>query len=87
MCQDISWFWVNLPNAGKVLLAIDAIPAPYLTDPDTRLIMPTDLDVAGVRQSTKKLMDIVKSQNIKLLISWSRYGTVAYFKTCSLHYD
>jgi len=59
---------INLPNTGKVLLAIDAIPAPYLTDADTRLIMPTDMDEAGVRQSTKKLMDIVKSQNISLII-------------------
>ena len=59
---------INLPKTGKVLLAIDAIPAPYLTNPHTRLILPTDMDETGVRRSTKKLMDLVKVQNNELII-------------------
>jgi N-acyl homoserine lactone hydrolase len=78
---------VDLKDSGKVLLAIDAIPAPYLTDPDTRLIMPTDMDEAGVRLSTKKLMDIVKSQNIKLLIHGHDMDQWRTLKHAPLYYN
>jgi len=59
---------IDLPKTGKVLLAIDAIPATYLTDPETRLILPTDMDEPGVRIGTKKIMDLVKVENVQLLI-------------------
>ena len=59
---------VRLPNTGNVLLAIDAIPHSSMTDADTRFVMPIDMDEAGTRRSTRKLMEIAKRENVKLIV-------------------
>jgi N-acyl homoserine lactone hydrolase len=50
---------VRLPETGPVLLAVDAIPI-RLGDhaPEDRPLGPYDLDEAGVRASTRKLVDL-----------------------------
>ncbi|HEY0791775.1 MAG TPA: MBL fold metallo-hydrolase [Chthoniobacterales bacterium] len=48
---------VELPQTGPVLLAIDAIPHHEMIDPETRVIMPIDLDAMRTRESTRKLME------------------------------
>ena len=78
---------IDLPNTGKVLSAIDAIPAHYLADPDTRMIMPTDIEEAGERASTKKLMDLVKNQKVKLVIHGHDMDHWSTLKHAPLYYD
>jgi N-acyl homoserine lactone hydrolase len=59
---------VRLPETGPVLLAIDAIPAAALADPDTRLITEYDMEEAGVRASTRKLVDLAAREGAKLVV-------------------
>lgn len=59
---------VRLPATGPVLLAIDAIPHSLLMDPDGRWMEPYDMDEAGVRASTRKLVDLAKREEAKLLV-------------------
>jgi N-acyl homoserine lactone hydrolase len=59
---------VRLPQTGPVLLAIDAIPRQDQRDPDTRTVGPYDMDEAGVRASTRKLMDLAARENVTLII-------------------
>lgn len=59
---------VRLPNTGNVLLAIDAIPHSSMTDADTRWIMPIDMDEAGTRKSTGKLMELARRENAALIV-------------------
>jgi N-acyl homoserine lactone hydrolase len=59
---------VRLPQTGPVLLAIDAINRVDQCDPDTRTIGPYDMDEAGVRASTRKLMDRAGSEGVSLVI-------------------
>ncbi len=60
---------VRLPQTGPVLLAIDAIPR-ALGDftPETRPIGPFDLDEAGVRASTPKLVDLARRPRVALIV-------------------
>jgi N-acyl homoserine lactone hydrolase len=59
---------VRLPETGPVLLAIDAIPRMDQRDADTRTIGPFDADEAGVRASTRKLMERAASEGATLII-------------------
>lgn len=59
---------VRLPQTGPVLLAIDAIPAAFTLDAAMRPILPTDLDEAGVRASTRKLVELAAREQVTLLI-------------------
>jgi N-acyl homoserine lactone hydrolase len=59
---------VRLPQTGPVLLAIDAINRMDQRDPDTRTIGPYDMDEAGVRASTRKLMDRAAREGVTLVI-------------------
>jgi N-acyl homoserine lactone hydrolase len=59
---------VRLPKTGTVLLTIDAIPLSSMLDPETRWIHPADMDEAGTRASTRKLIELVKQENIKLTV-------------------
>jgi N-acyl homoserine lactone hydrolase len=60
---------VRLPETGPVLLAIDAIPHRGLLDPDTREITQFDMDEAGVRASTRKLVDLAAREGVALLVT------------------
>ena len=59
---------VRLPQTGPVLLAIDAIPR-RLGDhaPEDRPPGPFDLDVAGARASTRKLVDLAAREGALLV--------------------
>ena len=61
---------VHLPQTGPVLLAIDAIPmTKYLKIvPEQRQASPVDHDEAGLRVSTRKLVDLIHQQQIALVI-------------------
>jgi N-acyl homoserine lactone hydrolase len=59
---------VRLPETGPVLLAIDAIPRAAQLDPDTRPIGPYDADAAGVRASTRKLVDLARREGVTLIV-------------------
>src|SRR5437868_2281404 len=50
------------------LAAIDAIPRLDQRDPDTRDIGSYDMDEAGVRASTRKLMDLAEREGVTLII-------------------
>jgi N-acyl homoserine lactone hydrolase len=60
---------VRLPKTGPVLLAIDAM-ARALGDhtPENRPIGPYDLDEAGTRASTRKLVDLAAREKVALII-------------------
>ncbi|HYW23829.1 MAG TPA: N-acyl homoserine lactonase family protein [Terriglobales bacterium] len=59
---------VRLAETGPVLLAIDAIPAGNQLDPDTREITPFDQEEAGVRASTRKLVELAASEQVTLMV-------------------
>ncbi|HXM55813.1 MAG TPA: N-acyl homoserine lactonase family protein [Candidatus Dormibacteraeota bacterium] len=59
---------VRLPETGPVVLAIDAIPSAELLDPDERLITEYDMEEAGVRASTRKLVDLAAREGAAMLI-------------------
>ncbi len=59
---------VRLPETGPVLLAIDAIPRMDQRDAETRTIGPADMDEAGTRASTRKLMDLAAREGVTLII-------------------
>lgn len=59
---------VRLPETGPVLLAIDAIPRMDQRDPETRTVGTADMDEAGVRASTRKLMDLAAREGVTLII-------------------
>ncbi len=59
---------LRLPETGPVLLTIDAIPHVAQLDPETRTIGPHDMDEAGVRASTRKLVDLIAREYIQLVI-------------------
>ena len=54
---------VRLPNTGPVLLAIDAIPTSAMADAEARGISVVDMDEAGTRASTRKLMEIARREH------------------------
>jgi len=59
---------VRLPQTGPVLLAIDAVPAASMLDPDTREIMSNDEDEAETRASTRKLVEVTRREGAVLII-------------------
>jgi N-acyl homoserine lactone hydrolase len=58
---------VRLPNDGPILLAIDAIPAAFLLDPDSRQML-YDENEADTRASTRKLVEAVERDRVGLTI-------------------
>lgn len=58
---------VRLPRTGPVLLAVDAVPLGATLDPDTRPILPFDLDAATTRASTRKLVDLARHEGALLV--------------------
>lgn len=59
---------IQLPQTGPVLLPIDAIPASFMLDASTRPIHRTDMDEAGVRLSTQKLVQLAEEEGVSLII-------------------
>jgi N-acyl homoserine lactone hydrolase len=60
---------VRLPQTGPVLLAIDAMPRNVTRfTPETRPIGPFDMDEAGVRASTRKLLDLAQREGATLIV-------------------
>jgi N-acyl homoserine lactone hydrolase len=60
---------VRLPQTGPVLLAIDAMPRDIAGfTPETRPIGPFDMDEAGTRASTRKLLDLAAREGVTLTI-------------------
>ncbi|QBD83348.1 N-acyl homoserine lactonase family protein [Ktedonosporobacter rubrisoli] len=59
---------VRLPETGPVLLTIDAIPSQADLDPEQRALSPYDMDEAGVRASTRKLVEIARRERVTLII-------------------
>ncbi|MEP6925462.1 MAG: N-acyl homoserine lactonase family protein [Pyrinomonadaceae bacterium] len=59
---------VRLSETGTVLLAIDAIPHSSMLNPEMRWIMPLDMDEAGTRAGTRKLVELAKRENVALII-------------------
>jgi N-acyl homoserine lactone hydrolase len=59
---------VRLPETGPVLLAIDAIADRSMLDPDSRPIHRTDEDEAGVRASTRKLVELARREGVVLVV-------------------
>jgi N-acyl homoserine lactone hydrolase len=59
---------VRLPETGPVLLAIDAIPFASHLDADTREMTVFDMEEAGVRASTRKLVDLARREGAALIV-------------------
>jgi N-acyl homoserine lactone hydrolase len=59
---------VRLPETGPVILAIDAIPRQAGLDADKREKGPFDMDLEGVRASTRKLVDLAKREGVTLIV-------------------
>lgn len=59
---------VRLPKSGPIILAIDAITGAQYSDPETRPLGPFDMDEAGVRKSTRKLMDLAQKEQASLVV-------------------
>jgi N-acyl homoserine lactone hydrolase len=59
---------VRLPETGPVLLAIDAITSSGQLDPDTREITRFDHEEAGVRASTRKLVELAEREGVTLIV-------------------
>ena len=58
---------LSLPQTGKVLLAIDAVVLQRLFTPDRRA-WPTDDNEEQLRTSTRKLLDLVEREQVRLVI-------------------
>jgi N-acyl homoserine lactone hydrolase len=58
---------VRLPQAGSVLLAIDAVMMQHIFKPD-RKAWPNDENEDQLRASTAKLLEIVKRENVALTV-------------------
>jgi N-acyl homoserine lactone hydrolase len=58
---------LRLPNTGSVLLAIDAVPNQQLFAPD-RPQSHFDEDLEQVRASTRKLLQVVEDEDVKLTV-------------------
>jgi N-acyl homoserine lactone hydrolase len=65
---------LHLPQTGPVLLAIDAVPAVSMLDPETRLVFPgNDEDEAKTRASTRKLVEAARREGVALIISFEEH--------------
>ena len=58
---------VRLPQTGTVLLAVDAVMMQHTFTPD-RKAWPKDDNEEQLRASTRKLLDIVKNENVALTV-------------------
>ena len=58
---------VRLPETGPVLLTIDAVPQQSAFTPD-RQAGPFDEDEEVLRASTRKLLDLVQREQVKLVV-------------------
>jgi len=58
----------RLPHTGPVLLAIDAVSQAAQFDADRQDLGPNDMDVAGVRESTRKLVAVARREGAALVV-------------------
>jgi N-acyl homoserine lactone hydrolase len=58
---------VRLPQAGPVLLTIDAVPQQRSFTPE-REVGPLDMDEELLRASTRKLLELVQREQVHLII-------------------
>ena len=77
---------VRLPNAGAVLLAIDAVAQASAFRPD-RESAPMDLDAAEAIRSTIKLLDLVEQEQAALVVHGHDGAQWAALKTAPAFYD
>lgn len=77
---------VQLPNAGAILLAIDAVAMASAFRPD-REAAPMDLDPAGAIESTRKLLDLVTREQVALVVHGHDGAQWAALKTAPTFYD
>ncbi|MGA8036663.1 MAG: N-acyl homoserine lactonase family protein [Candidatus Acidiferrales bacterium] len=77
---------VELPNTGKVLLAIDAVmfQSQFVRD---RKAGPNDADPALTIASTHKLLDIVERENVALTVFGHDGAQWSTLKMCAEYYD
>jgi len=59
---------VRLPQTGPVLLAIDAVTQATQFDAERRELGPHDMDLASVRASTRKLVELARHESAALVI-------------------
>jgi N-acyl homoserine lactone hydrolase len=59
---------VRLRQTGAVLLAIDAVTQSAQFDADTRELGPHDMDLAGVRESTRRLVELARRESVALVV-------------------
>ncbi len=78
---------VRLPKTGPVLLAIDAINRTDQYDAETRTIGPYDMDEAGVRASTRKLMDRARREGASLVVCGHDADQWATLKKAPEYYE
>jgi N-acyl homoserine lactone hydrolase len=58
---------VRLPQTGPVLLTIDAVMMQYTFTPDRRA-WPMDENEEELRASTRKLLELVEHEQVKLVV-------------------
>jgi N-acyl homoserine lactone hydrolase len=77
---------VELPNTGKVLLAIDAVmfQSQFVRD---RKPGPHDMDAGLTVKSTDKLIDLVERENVALTVFGHDGAQWRNLKTCAEYYD
>jgi N-acyl homoserine lactone hydrolase len=77
---------VELPNTGKVLLAIDAVmfQSQFVRD---RKPGPNDVDAKLTVKSTNKLLDLVERENVALTVFGHDGAQWRNLKTCAEFYD
>lgn len=78
---------VHLPKTGTVILAIDAIPHSSMLDPDSRRVMPLDMDESGTRASTRKLVELAKRENVAFIVHGHDAEQWARLKLAPQFYD
>jgi N-acyl homoserine lactone hydrolase len=59
---------VRLPETGPVLLAIDAVTQAARFDAEVRELGPHDMDLASVRASTRKLIELARREGAALVV-------------------
>ena len=77
---------VDLPTTGAMLLAGDAIPLAACTVPETRPVLPFDLDAAMVRRSTRRLLVLAAEENATVVFGHDALQW-AQLRTGSDYYD
>jgi N-acyl homoserine lactone hydrolase len=77
---------VELPNAGKILLTIDAVmfQSQFARD---RKAGPNDMDTPLTIKSTAKLLEIVEHENVALTVFGHDGAQWRTLKTCAEFYD